>query len=176
MDKKPQRIAKEQEVAELQQLLNDCQAAILTDYRGITVEQDVKFRAKLREAGCDYRVAKNTLLQIANRNLPVQDMSQYLEGPTAICFAADPVAAAKIISDFIHENKKTKIKGALLTGKLIDGAEVEALAKLPSREVLLTQVVSALAAPLSGMAGAAAALLRQFPTAVDQLRKQKEIA
>ena len=176
MDKKPQMIAKEQEVAELQQLFAESQAAILTDYRGITVAQDVRFRTKLREAGCEYRVAKNTLLKIAHHNLDLPELDQYLEGPTAICFAKDPVAAAKVISDFIRESKKTKVKGGLLTGKVTDAAGVDALAKLPPREVLLAQVACVLAAPMAGFAGAAAALLRQFPTAVDALRQQKETA
>lgn len=176
MEKKPQRIAKEEEVAELQQLFANSQAAIITDYRGITVDQDVKFRAKLREAGCEYRVAKNTLLRIANHNLDAPELDSILAGPTAVCFAQDPVAAAKVISEFIRETRKTKIKGALLTGSLIDAAGVDALAKLPPREVLLAQVAGALSAPLAGFAGAAAALLRQFPTAVEELRKQKETA
>jgi len=174
VDKKPQMIAKEQEVAELQQLFAESEAAILTDYRGITVAQDVKFRARLREAGCEYRVSKNTLLKIAHHNLNLPELDQYLEGPTAICFAKDPVAAAKIISDFIRETKKTQVKGALLTGKVINAAGVDFLAKLPPREVLLAQVAGAMAAPLSGFAGCAAALLRQFPTAVEALRKKQE--
>ena len=173
MDKKPQQIAKEKEVAELQELFSSSEAIILTDYRGITVSEDVKLRADMRNAGIDYRVAKNTLLKIACNNFGSNDLDEYFNGPTAIAFADDPVAAAKILSEFSKEAKKTEIKAALLTGKFVDAKEVEALAKLPSREVLLTQIVSALAAPLSSFAGVSAGLLRQLVTVVDSVREQK---
>ena len=173
MEKKPQLIAKEQEVAELEQLFHDSSVAILTDYRGITVSEDVRLRAKLRNAGVEYRVAKNTLIRIACNNYGSTELDSYLNGPTAIAFAEDPVAAAKIISEFIRESKKTKIKAALLTGKLVDAAGVEALAKLPPREVLLAQVAGIFAAPMANFAGVASAMLRQLVTVVDKVREQK---
>ncbi len=173
MEKKPQTIAKEQEVAALQQLFAESQAAILTDYRGITVAQDVKLRAQMRAAGIEYRVAKNTLLKIASNNLDEHGLDSYLEGPTAVAFAKDPVVAAKIVSDFIKENKVTSIKAALLTGTVIDAAGVDALAKLPSREVLLAQVAGSFAAPLSAFASVSSGLLRQLVTVVDKVREQK---
>lgn len=173
MEKKPQLIAKEQEVAELEQLFNDSSVAILTDYRGITVSEDVRLRAKLRNAGIEYRVAKNTLIRIACNNYGSTELDSYLNGPTAVAFAEDPVAAAKIISEFIRESKKTKIKAALLTGKLVNAAGVDALAKLPPREVLLAQVAGAFAAPMASFAGVTSALLRQLVTVVDKVREQK---
>lgn len=173
VEKKPQTIAKEQEVAALQQLFAESQAAILTDYRGITVAQDVKLRAQMRAAGIEYRVAKNTLLKIASNNLDEHGLDSYLEGPTAVAFAKDPVVAAKIVSDFIKENKVTSIKAALLTGTVIDAAGVDALAKLPSREVLLAQVAGSFAAPLSAFASVSSGLLRQLVTVVDKVREQK---
>ncbi|NLF80163.1 MAG: 50S ribosomal protein L10 [Clostridia bacterium] len=173
MEKKPQLVVKEQEVAELEQLFNASSVAILTDYRGITVSEDVRLRAKLRNAGVEYRVAKNTLIRIACNNYGSTELDSYLNGPTAIAFAEDPVAAAKIISEFIRESKKTKIKAALLTGKLVDAAGVEALAKLPPREVLLAQVAGIFAAPMANFAGVASAMLRQLVTVVDKVREQK---
>ena len=151
MEKKPQVIAKEQKVAELQELFANSQAVFLTDYRGISVAEDVKLRAKMREAGINYLVAKNTLIKIACNNYGSNELDSYLNGPTAIAFAEDPVAAAKILSDFVKESKKTQIKAAMLSGKLIDAQGVEDLAKLPSREVLLAQVAGAFAAPMSSL-------------------------
>ena len=110
MEKKPQVIAKEQKVAELQELFANSQAVFLTDYRGISVAEDVKLRAKMREAGINYLVAKNTLIKIACNNYGSNELDSYLNGPTAIAFAEDPVAAAKILSDFVKESKKTQIK------------------------------------------------------------------
>ena len=176
MDKKPQRIAKENEVAELQKLFTESDAAIFTDYRGITVAQDVQLRVKMRAAGFDYRVAKNTLLKLANANAGYPNLDEYLAGPTAVCFAKDPVAAAKILSEFIKESKKTSIKAALLTGKVISAKDVDALAKLPPREILLGQVAGMLASPMAGFAGVASAMLRQVVTVVDAVRQQKETA
>lgn len=173
MEKKPQLIVKEQEVAELKQLFAGSQAVIFTDYRGINVAQDVKLRAKMRANGMEYRVAKNTLLALASNQLEQESVLAYLNGPTAVTFATDPVEAAKIISDFIRDNKVTKIKAALLTGKVIDAAGVEALAKLPAREVLLAQVAGALVAPLSAFAGVTSGILRQLVTVVDKVREQK---
>jgi|WetSurMetagenome_2_1015567.scaffolds.fasta_scaffold145705_1 large subunit ribosomal protein L10 len=173
MEKKPQLIAKEQEVAELEQLFKASGVAILTDYRGITVAEDVRLRAKLRNAGIEYRVAKNTLLKIACNNYGSSELDSALNGPTAVAFAQDPVEAAKIISDFIRESKKTKVKAALLSGRLVNAAGVEALAKLPTREVLLAQVAGSFAAPMSSFAGVAAAMLRQLVNVVDRVREQK---
>ena len=173
MEKKPQVIAKEQKVAELQELFANSQAVFLTDYRGISVAEDVKLRAKMREAGINYLVAKNTLIKIACNNYGSNELDSYLNGPTAIAFAEDPGAAAKILSDFVKESKKTQIKAAMLSGKLIDAQGVEDLAKLPSREVLLAQVAGAFAAPMSSFAGVTAGILRQLVTVVDKVREQK---
>ena len=173
MEKKPQVIAKEQKVAELQELFANSQAVFLTDYRGISVAEDVKLRAKMREAGINYLVAKNTLIKIACNNYGSNELDSYLNGPTAIAFAEDPVAAAKILSDFVKESKKTQIKAAMLSGKLIDAQGVEDLAKLPSREVLRAQVAGAFAAPMSSFAGVTAGILRQLVTVVDKVREQK---
>ena len=173
MEKKPQVIAKEQKVAELQELFTNSEAVFLTDYRGISVSEDVKLRAQLREAGINYLVAKNTLIKIACNNYGSNELDSFLNGPTAIAFAQDPVAAAKILSTFAKENKKTEIKAALLSGKVIDSQGVEDLAKLPSREVLLAQVAGAFAAPMAGFAGVASAMLRQLVTVVDKVREQK---
>ncbi len=176
MDKKPQRIEKEAQVALLQQLFSESAAVIVTDYRGLTVAQDTVLRNKMRDAGINYQVAKNTLIKIACNNLGQTGLDEYLNGPTAVAFAQDPAAAAKLMSEFIKETKKTQIKAALLGDKVIDAAGVEALAKLPSREVLLGQVVGAMQAPIAAFAGVCAGMLRQLVTVVDQVREQKETA
>jgi len=176
VDKKPQTIAKENKVADLQQLFAESESVILTDYRGLTVAQDTILRNKMREAGIEYRVAKNTLIKIACDNLDHQGLDEFLNGPTAVVFAKDPAAAAKVVCSFIKETKKTEIKVALLGNKVIDAASVETLAKLPAREVLLAQVAGAFQAPLAGFAGVCAGMLRQLVTVVDQVREQKETA
>ena len=152
MKKKQQVIAKEKKVAELKQLFSDNDTVILTDYRGITVDQDVALRAKMRAAGVEYRVAKNTLLRLASNQFGVTSLDAYLEGPTAVSFSKDPVAAAKILGDFIKEKKVTSFKAGLLTGSFLDAKGIEVLAKLPPREVLLAQIAGCFAAPMSALA------------------------
>jgi large subunit ribosomal protein L10 len=172
-NKKPQFLEKEAQVESLQQRFAASSAAILTDYRGITVAEDTKLRRSLREAGVDYQVAKNTLIRRACHNLGIDALDPYLEGPTAVAFSPDPVAVAKIFSDFIRDAKKTAIKAALLDGKPINVAAVNALAKLPSREVLLAQILGAMQSPLSGFVGVATGLLRQFVSVLDQVKDLK---
>lgn len=176
MDKKPQRIAKEAEVSRLQELFNNAEVAILADYRGLTVAQDVKLRAKMREAGVEYLVAKNTLIRLACHQNEQQGLDGFLEGPTAVAFGSDPVAAAKLLSNSLKEAKKGQIKAGLLGTKVISAAEVDALAKLPAREVLLAQVVGMMQAPLANFAGVTSGMLRQLVTVVDKVREQKAAA
>ena len=176
MEKKPQRMVKEAEVSRLQELFKNSESIVLTDYRGLTVAQDVQLRRQLRGAGVVYHVAKNTLIRLACHANDQQALDPYLEGPTAVAFAQDPVAVAKLLTSFIKDAKKMEIKVGLLGNKLISAAEVETLAKLPPREVLLAQVVGVFQAPLASFAGVASGLLRQLVTVTDRVREQKAAA
>jgi len=170
---KPQRIAKEQKVAILNQLFLDSQAVIIADYRGLSVAEDTTLRRKMREADIKYLVSKNTLLNLACKDINAE-FGNYLEGPTSVAFAKDPVVAAKILSEYLKKVKKGSIKAALLDNQLISAEKVEALAKLPSREVLLSQLLGAMQSPLTGFACCAAGILRQLVTVTDKIREQKE--
>jgi large subunit ribosomal protein L10 len=173
VDKKPQRLEKEAEVNRLLELLKNSETVVLTDYRGLTVAQDVLLRRQLREAGVKYHVAKNSLIKLACHAIEQQALDPYLTGPTAVAFAQDPVTVAKLLTNFIKEVKKTEIKAGLLGKKLISAAEVDALAKLPPREILLAQTVGVFQAPLAGFAGVTSGLLRQLVTVTDRIREQK---
>ncbi|MGI5891177.1 MAG: 50S ribosomal protein L10 [Bacillota bacterium] len=172
--KKPQRIEKEQEVARLQELFENANAVIMTDYRGITVAEDTALRAKMRENGINYIVAKNTMLKLACNNLGITDLDPYFAGPTAIAFSDNPVELSKIISTFIKEKKKTQIKVGLLDRKMLSASDIDALSKLPSREVLLAKLLGSMQSPLVGFASVSSGLLRQLVTVVDKVREQKE--
>jgi large subunit ribosomal protein L10 len=176
VEKKPQRLVKEAEVSRLQELFKNSEATVLTDYRGLTVAQDVQLRRQLREAGVVYHVAKNTLIKLACHANDQQALDPYLAGPTAVAFAKDPVTVAKLLTAFIKEVKKTEIKAGLLGDKLISAAEVDALSKLPSREILLAQVVGVFQAPLAGFVGVTSGILRQLVTVTDRIREQKAAA
>lgn len=171
--KKPQAVKKEQAVDVIKQYMDENSMTILADYRGLDVAEITELRAKLREAGVTFKVAKNTLVRIAAHDLGIMDLDPYLEGPTAVAFSSDPVAVAKILTDFAKTHSELEIKSGLLEKQFVNAGQLKDLAKLPSREVLLSQVLGAMQGPLAGFAGSLAGVLRKFVYALDQVREQK---
>ncbi len=168
------RPEKVDEVTQLEAKLKKASAVILTDFRGLTVREISTLRGKLREAGVEYRVVKNRLLGIAGKTAGIDGLTPFLEGPTAAAFTpSDPVAAAKIIQEFIRQTRKLAVKGSIVAGHVYDGAHTKALADLPSRQQLLAQVLSGIAAPLVGLASVLSGLPRNLVYALDQLRQQR---
>ncbi len=170
---------KVQSVAELKEKFSATKGAVLTNYRGLTVAQDTKLRRKLREAGVEYRVFKNTLTRIAAKEAGIEGLDPYLEGPTAIALSmTDPVAPAKVISDFVKENKlqTLEVKAGLVEGKVIDASGVKALSNLPPREVLIAQVLAGMQAPIAGFVNVLSGTMRNLVYALDAVRQQKESA
>ena len=141
---------KKQVVADLIETLKSAQAGVLVDYRGITVEQDTALRSKLREAGVEYKVVKNTLTRFAANEVGYGDLDPQLNGPTALAISTtDAVAPAKVISDFAKEVETIQIKAGFVDGKVISLDEVMTLANTPSKEVLIAKVMGSLNAPIS---------------------------
>ena len=137
-------------VADLVELLKSAQAGVLVDYRGITVEQDTQLRNKLREAGVEYKVVKNTLTRFAANEVGYQELDSSLHGPTALAISStDPVAPAKVLSDFAKDVEALEIKAGFLDGKVITLDEVKTLANTPSREVLIAKIMGSLNSPIS---------------------------
>lgn len=146
------RVQKEQAVKDLTEAFSGSKLAVLTDYRGLNVPEISELRANLREAGIPFTVAKNTLVKIAlnDSDKKVEDTSA-LAGPVAIAFGPDEVEAARIVFEFAKTNPALDILGAIdESGNVLSSEEVVALAKLPSRDQLIAQVVGTVAAPLSG--------------------------
>lgn len=161
-------------VQEVKEKLSNAQGAVLTDYRGLNVKQVTELRKRLREAGVEYKVYKNTLTAIAARELGLGDLEQYLVGPTAIAFGYDdPVAPAKILAEFAKENEALELKAGLLEGRVIGLDEVKALAALPSREVLLSQVLRGMQAPIAGLVNVLQGNIRNLVYALDAVRQKK---
>ena len=179
MAEKAVRTEKQAVVTELKEKLSNTKGAVLANYRGLNVAQDTKLRRKLREAGVEYRVVKNTLTRIAANEVGIDGLDKYLEGPTVIALSAnDPVAPAKILSDFIRENKlqALEIKAGLVEGKVIDVAGVKALASLPPREVLIAQLLGTMQAPIAGFVRVLQGNISNLVYALEAVRKQKESA
>lgn len=152
--------AKQAIVAELSDKLSASVAGVVVNYLGTTVSDDTVLRKELREAGVEYTVVKNTLLKRAIAGTDLEGMSSVLEGTSAIAISRDDhVAAARILSKFAESHKNFTIKTGYLDGKVIDIEMIEALAKLPSREVLLATVLGAFQAPMASFARAVQAIV-----------------
>jgi len=143
--------------------LDQASAAILTEYRGLSVKDLAALRRSLREVGGEYRVYKNTLVRLAVRDLGLDDLVALLEGPTAIAFVdGDAVPVAKALRDYAKVNVHLVVKGGVLGKKIMSPAETVALAELPPRELILARLAGALAAPMQQFAGLLQALPRNF--------------
>lgn len=166
--------AKKQVVVEIKERFENMQSAVLTDYRGLNVAEVTDLRNKLREAGVEYKVLKNTLTKIAADEVGIEGLESYLEGPTAIAFGMnDAVAPAKILSEFAKAHKALEIKAGILENKVIDINGVKALADLPPREVLLAKALGAMQSPLYGFAGSLQGLLRNLVYVLDAVKEKK---
>jgi large subunit ribosomal protein L10 len=171
---RPEKVAM---IAALKETMKNAKGAVLTDYRGIKVAQDTKLRRKMREAGVQYSVIKNNMASIAAQEAGIEGLDDYLKGPLAMVSSdKDPVAAAKLISEFIKENRIMEIKGGLVEGKVIDAEGVKALANLPSREVLLARLLGSMQSPITGFVTVLQGNIRNLVYALDAVRQQKESA
>jgi large subunit ribosomal protein L10 len=171
---RPEKVA---QVEAIEAWLRGAAAAILTDYRGLNVGELGQLRAKLREAGAEYRVVKNTLLQRAAESLGIAGLEPYLDGPTAIAVSReDPVAPARALQEFIRQMRKLEVKGALVEGRVMTADQVKSLAELPGKPQMRARMLGALQAPAAGLVGVLQGLQRNLVYALDQISKQKEAA
>ena len=155
---------KQKKVTEVTTKLQGSVSTVVTDYRGLTVKQTNDLRAQLRAAGVDYSVIKNTVTRRATEATGLVGMDIFLTGPSAIAFSSeDVVAPAKILFNFSKDNKALEIKGGVVEGKVVTADEIKALALLPSREGLLSMLLSVMQAPV-----------RNFALALKAIAEKKE--
>jgi len=168
---------KKQIVQELVESLSAAKSMIFVDYRGLTVEQDTELRSALRKSGVKYKVVKNTLTRIAVDQMGLQGLNPYLEGPTSVAFSdTDPVAPAKIMNQYAGKFDKLQLKVGVVEGRIVDVEGIKALANLPSREVLVSQVLGGLNAPLYGLVNVLNGNIRGLAIALNEIAKKKEAA
>ncbi|ALP37361.1 MULTISPECIES: 50S ribosomal protein L10 [Paenibacillus] len=145
--------AKQEAVEVVAAKLRESVTTVVADYRGLNVAQVTELRKQLREAGIEFQVLKNTLLRRATAAAELTELDAVLTGPTAIAFGKDDaVSAAKILNDFAKKNTALELKGAVVEGRVIGVEEIKALAELPSREGLLSMLLSVLQAPVRNFA------------------------
>jgi large subunit ribosomal protein L10 len=169
------RREKEKVVEELTDKFATSKSAILTNYRGLNVAEMTELRNKLRDANVEYKVVKNTLAYLAAQNADCEELEDYLVGPTAIAFGIeDPVAPAQVLSDFAEEHEDLEIKSGVLQGSVMEAEEVESLADIPPREVLLSQIAQGMKAPISGLVYCLKEPLNKMVRTLNAVKEEKE--
>jgi large subunit ribosomal protein L10 len=153
---------KQQVVTEIAEKLRESKSTIVVDYRGLTVAEATELRKNLREAGVEFKVYKNSLTRRAAESAEMAELNEFLTGPNAIAFSnEDVIAPAKVLNDFAKDHEALEIKAGVIEGKLVSLDEVKAIATLPSREGLLSMLLSVLQAPMRGLAIATKAVADQ---------------
>ena len=161
-------------VEEIRSRLDDADAAVLTEYRGLSVRALAELRGSLRPSNTEYKVFKNRLARRAAEEAGLTDILPLLEGPVAIAFVdGDAAAVAKSLRDFARGNQNLVIKGGILGETILSAKDASALAELPSKEQLLAQLAGAMAAPLQQMAGLLKALPQNFAYALRAVAEQQ---
>lgn len=168
---------KKEIAAQLHEHFSKSAVVIVTDYKGLNVAAVTDLRRKLREADVQYKVVKNTLLARASEGTDAEAIKAYFKGPNAVAFSyTDPVAPAKVLCDFVKENEKLDIRIGVLNGKVLDVDAIKALAKLPSREQLLAQVLSVMNQVPTSLVTALSDVPRRMVNVLSAIKDQKEAA
>lgn len=170
---RPNQKAKQIVVEEIKAKIQKAKSIVFVDYRGLTVAEDTALRVEFRKAGADYKIYKNRLVLRALKDCGYDLDEKLFEGPLACAFGfEDEVSPAKILKDVITKSKKMEIKFGVLNGAKIESAEVKALADLPSKEVLIAQLLSVLNGPARNLASVLIAPVRGLATALDGIAKK----
>jgi large subunit ribosomal protein L10 len=155
--------AKAEEIEQLKTRISGVKAAVLTEYRGLTVKQLSELRKQLKTATAEYRVVKNRLARIAMEGSPLAPLQKHLTGPTGLVIVRrDPVAVAKALTAFVRTNPALTVKVGVIDGQLLEPKDLRAVADLPSREALRAQLVGALQGPLAQLVGVLSAPQREL--------------
>ena len=170
---RPDKVAKVEWLAER---LKKSAVTVLADYTGLDVEAMTALRAACRESNVEMHVLKNTLGRLAAEQAGVPGLTAFQNGPTAYAFSDDLVAPAKTLREFAKTHPQLRLKGGILEGSVITADEVTSLATLPSREVLLSQMLAGLQSPIAGLVNVLNANIRGLVQALAAIRDQKEAA
>ena len=165
---------KQDKIEAIKEKMSTAKVAIVTEYRGFSVEEITKLRRQLQKENGDYMVTKNTLAKLATKGTDFEVLNDAFKGPVAIAFGfEDQAAPAKVLTKFIKEAKKGEIIAAALDGQLLSAEDAKALADIPSREELYAKMLGCINSPATGIAGAVNAVMSSLVRAVDAVAKQK---
>lgn len=165
---------KEDKIKAIKEKLEKAQVAIVTEYKGLSVEEITNLRRKLQKEDGDYTVTKNTLAKLAVKGTEFEVLADCFKGPIALAFGfKDQVSPAKVVAGFIKEAKKGEIVGAALDGKLLSADEAKALATLPSKEEIYEKMLGCINSPASGIANATNSVITQLVRTMAAVRDAK---
>lgn len=166
---------KKKAVAALSKELKEARTGVIVNYKGITVADDTKLRKELRESGSHYKVVKNTLLRLALKEAGIDGLESVLEGTTAVAVhSEDYVAPARILDGYSAKNKNFAIKAGFIDGKPVSDAEIKTLASLPSKDVLVAQVLRGLNGPISGFVTVLNGTLKGLVVALNAIAEKEQ--
>lgn len=164
---------KKEQVKELTERLEEYKHLVVTDYRGMSVQDITELRQKLSEKGVIYQVVKNNLVKIALKGHNIEGLDEYLFGPTAVAFSKEEaVSACKVLVDF-SKDTKLEVKGGYSEGRPMNLDEVTALSKLPSKEVLVGKLLGSMMSPIQGVVGVLSGPMRNLVNVLDQISKKE---
>lgn len=164
---------KQQYVEQLAEKMKAAATGVVVSYKGVNVADDTRLRRELREAGVEYSVVKNTMLHRAADKTGLSGLNSVLTGSTALALSSDYVAAAKILSKFAETNKNLEVKAGFVDGEVVGPDSVARLAKMPTKEVLVAQVLGGLNAPITGFVGVLNANLRGLVVALNAIAEKQ---
>ena len=168
---------KQEAVAQLAGKLSSAKSVFLADYSGLTVEAITLLRRNLRKSNVEFQVSKNTLARLAAQQVGYADLARHLEGPTALAYGmGDPAAPAKVITEFLKNNDKPKVKAIIFEGKYFEAKALEEIAKLPSREQLLARLLGSLNSPITGLANSLSGVMRKLAYVLNAVAESKKSA
>lgn len=165
---------KQTKIEEIKEKVNKATVAVVTEYRGLSVEEITNLRRQLQKENGDYMITKNTLAKLAVKGTSFEVLNDVFKGPIAIAFGyEDQSAPAKVMTKFIKEKKKGEIIAAAIDGQLLSANDAKALANIPSREELYAKMLGCINSPATGIAGATSAVMSSLVRAIDAVAKQK---
>ena len=165
---------KKEKIDAIKSKIEKAQVAVITEYKGLSVEEITKLRREIQKNGGDYMVTKNTLAKIAVKGTEYEALTDKMSGPIALAFGfEDPVTPAKAVTNFIKATKKGEILGAVMDGKLLSVSETKALANLPSKEELFAKMLGSINSPASGIVGCVNGVMASLTRAMAAVRDQK---
>lgn len=165
---------KNEKIEYFKKQFEQAKVAIVTDYRGLSVDEITQLRRALQKENSDFTVTKNTLCKIASKGTNFEAIEPLMQGPNAIAFGfGDEVSAAKVVAKFIKENKKGEIIGGVMEGNLLNADEAKKLANMPSREELYAKILGSINSPASGIVYSVNGVMSALVRAIDAVAKQK---